>query len=101
MIYAISVFTRLDSGLQDLQLTEPHRILRPGGVHGANAASELDSAGQNTLLSQRFSSQKIRETPGPSFRLVANHLFSNVRYERVPDGIQNFVLAQNADAPAI
>jgi SAM-dependent methyltransferase len=109
-IYCLSVFTHLDESMQDLWLAELSRLLKPGGVlllsvHGTAAAKELDQAGRETLAKAGFlrrCSRKLKgmvpdwyQTTWHSREYIVDRLsrwFEEVRYDVVPDGLQDFVV---------
>lgn len=108
-IYCLSVFTHLDETMQDLWLAELNRVLKPGGVlllsvHGEAAAKELDPEGRKALDRAGFLHRRSRKLKGMvpdwyhttwhSRNYIVDRLsrwFEDVRYDVVPDGLQDFV----------
>ena len=111
-VYCFSVFTHLDESMQDLWLGELARLLKSGGllfltVHGEHAAKALDSEGLSVLRKTGFVFKRSKKLRGivPEWYQTAWHsrdyivkrlsaLFQDVRYEVVPDGMQDIVLAR-------
>jgi len=111
LVYCISVFTHLNEKMQDQWILELRRILKPGGVllltiHGHRAAEGLDREGaaslkQNGLLHRH--SRKMKnllpewyQTTWHSEEYIVGKLssvFLNVRYETIPGGSQDVVIA--------
>ena len=124
-IYCLSVFTHLDESMQDLWLAELSRVLKPGGVlllsvHGEEAAKELDGEGRETLERAGFLHRRSRKLKGmvPDWYQTTWHSreyiierlsrwFDEMRYDVVPDGLQDFVLGKKlsrcdtGDGPAM
>lgn len=112
LVYSVSVFTHLSEAMQDQWLEELSRVLKPGGlliftVHGDNAAKVLDDDSRRTLDQAGFVHRVTRKLSGivPDWyntswhsatyirhRLAAS--FEDVQYLRVPEGIQDFVVAR-------
>ncbi len=111
VVYAVSVFTHLDENMQDLWLSELGRVLRSDGtllftVHGALAAGALNQQGMEVLKRCGFvhrRSMKLKglvpdwyHTTWHSEKYILARLplwFLNARYQKVPDGMQDVVIA--------
>ena len=111
IVYSISVFTHLDECMQDVWLSELSRVLKPDGVlvltvHGTLAAQELDPDAREVLKRSGFlhrHSMKLKglvpdwyNTTWHSEEYILARLsrwFLNTRYQRVPDGMQDVVVA--------
>ncbi len=111
-IYCLSVFTHLGEPMQDQWLAELSRVLKPGAVlllsvHGEAAAKGLDPTGRATLASVGFLHRRTRKLKGMvpdwyqttwhSREYILNRVsrwFEGPRYDVVPDGLQDFVVAR-------
>lgn len=111
VVYSISVFTHLDERMQDLWLSELGRLLNRDGVllftvHGTLAAERLDPQGREVLKCFGFVHRRSMKLKGlvPDWYGTSWHSqgyilmrlsrwFDKARYQRVPDGMQDIVVA--------
>jgi ubiquinone/menaquinone biosynthesis C-methylase UbiE len=110
--YCFSVFTHLDEQMQDAWLLELRRVLKPGGVlivtvHNQRAANTLDKPGSEDLRRGGFAHRRSQKLNGivPEWYNTTwhsrtyiikrlEHLFTDINYTDVPDGLQDLVAAK-------